>query len=439
MSKNLFKYFTRLQIENVKDLTALFRTRLENGTIIFYLTVEDVEHDKKETFWGTFDKNGLSKPLTTFKCLYSPHETAETAMNPPTGKRISAHWQIFDKNKTSRKKLTKDPISGLNIDLDTRIWESKVKTFFKDENGRNKAKIKGYLTAGVSCSIHDSPGQVSGVSNFNIQKEGIFNINNISVINGRTYTAKEETIKAGKRSDYIHGDAPSDEQLTAAGYNIAEILNLKAHRVRADYDLERDLKILSLKGDDDDALIAVNHFINGSGKDLEYGNGSALVQEMRETELFTKFVKHMEKYLEFHLKQTKGYLLSTQPVMNSELVYKAKDEKTGEDKDVPFRLPNYRWYMAAISFADDTSTIIIGGIQAAKVKYQVEFDAKATPTKVKVTHVTFYDCFGGGLDDGIGLKAVAPGLVPFVVLQHYSNAKKPHKYVPYTSIVKIRL
>jgi hypothetical protein len=164
MSKNLFKYFTRLQIENVNELTALFKTRLEQSRIIFYLTVEDVEHDKKETFWGTFDKNGLSKPLTTFKCLYSPHEPAEKAMNPPTGKRISAHWQIFDLDKCSYGKRTPDPISGLKIDLDTRIWESKVKTFFKDENGRNKAKIKGYLTAGVSCSIHDSPDGVSGVS-----------------------------------------------------------------------------------------------------------------------------------------------------------------------------------------------------------------------------------------------------------------------------------
>jgi len=438
MSKNLFKYFTRLQIENVNELTALFRTRLENGTIIFYLTVEDVEHDKKETFWGTFDKNGLSKPLTTFKCLYSPHETAEMAMNPPTGKRISAHWQIFDKNKTSRKKLTKDPISGLNIDLDTRIWESKVKTFFKDENGRNKAKIKGYLTAGVSCSIHDSPGQVSGVSQFNIKQEGIFNINNISVINGRTYTAKEETINAGKRSDYIHGDAPSDGELMVAGYTPNDILHLKAYVAWPDFRLESDLKLLSLKGDDHDALIGVHHFINGSGSDLEYGNNSALVKEMRETEEFTKFVKHMEKYLEFHLKQTKGRLLSTQPVMNSKLKYGVKGEKTSEDKDVIFRLPNYHW-SSAIGGNADTSTIIIGGIQAANIKYQVEFDAKAQPTKVKVTHVTFYDCFGAGLDDMLKGKALAPGFAGFVALQHYSNATKPHKYVPYTSIVQIKI
>lgn len=381
-------YSTRLKIDKTQ-LTAAHRLRMEGGFATY--TVEIYKSSNNGSASPDI-KHGSFKPEGT--------SDQEWPVYLDNSDSVKVHWTVY-------------------IDK-IQLWEGWVKKVFAKGNADwSIPNIKDF-SATQSRPDKGSPNEVA--KQFNRSVEGNFNINNISVVNGKTYTVDS---KGTKRNDYIHGDAPSQEELTAARYNIAERANLMLFRSEPDWLHELRLKTLALKADGSDGSAAVQHFIDGSGTDFIYSNGTTLAQEMRKTTQTKDFIKGLENYL--------GKIIQKNGTLPSENVVLASDLRKENVK-----LPNYNW-QSAVGFDENTSAIIIGGVQAAKVKYKVELGAEKQFIKVKITQITFFDCFGAGLDDALGGKAIAPGFASFVVLQHYSNASKPNKYVPYTSIVNIEV
>lgn len=397
-----------------------FKTRVANKQIVTILTLVSAGEPRKELKLSYFASNGTSEKQFP---AASTAATVYDALHVNSEQRISARWEIFDLQlaKLGGELYT---VRELKLYKHQRIWHAYATKLFTSETSGDwsEANIKPYL-APASGKINQGEVKTSVVQ-FNRKESGTFNINHIKVLNGRTYTTDSE---GNIRDDYVHGDAPNPEKLKAKRYNEAEIANLWANdKLSPDWSHEAELKALAFKADGSDGRAAVQHFIDGSGQDFVYSNETALAQEMQKTKQVKDFIDALEAYLKNKIDELKGALPTDKAMSASDL---RKKKVT---------LPSFNW-KSAIGTSADSSAIIIGGVQAASVKYNAEFGADKQLIKVKITKIIFYDCFGAGLDDAVGVKSLVPGFASFVALQHYSNKKKPNKYVPYTTIVNIEV